>query len=69
MYLPITIWVIFTALLTTALILRSKWKLNNPDYAEIAAKKYIEKKRASRDRRKYDNGRQPDRRKRFRTQI
>lgn len=55
-------WLLFTTLLTTALIRRSKWKLDNPDYLEIAAKKYVAKKRANRDRRKVDSGNDPERR-------
>lgn len=68
MYLPITIvaivWVVFTTILTTLLIMRSKWKLNNPDWAEIAAKEHVEEKRRNRDRRKkFEVGHQPERRK------
>ena len=50
------IWLLVVILMSTLLIRRSKWKLNNPDYSERAAEKYITKKRANRDRRKVDLG-------------
>lgn len=66
----ITVWVIFTTVLTAILVLRSKWKLNNPDWAEIAADKHVEEKRISRNRRKkFQVGRQPERRKTFRSKL
>lgn len=66
----IIVWIIFTTILTVVLVRRSRWKLNNPDWAEIAANRYVEKKRYKRDRRKkFEVGRQPERRKKFRSEI
>jgi hypothetical protein len=72
MYFSITVmvWVIFTTILTIILIKQSKWKLNNPDWAEIAANEYVEEKRSKRDRRKrFEVDRQPERRKTLRTKV
>ena len=64
------VWVIFTTILTATLVLRSKWKLNNPDWAEIAADKHIEKERRKRDRRKkFEVNYHPEKRKKFRSKV
>ncbi len=69
-FLTIAVWVIITTILILALIKRSKWKLNNPDWAEIAANKHVEKKRRDRNRRKKIGiGRDPERRKTFRSKV
>jgi hypothetical protein len=72
MYFSITVavWVIITTILTVTLIRRSKWKLYNPDWAEIAANKHVEEKRLKRDRRKkFDMEIHPDRRKTYRSKV
>ena len=56
------IWLLVVILMSTLLIRRSKWKLNNPDYLEKTAEKYVAEKRANRDRREVDFGNSPERR-------
>ncbi len=64
------VWAIFTTILTVTLVLRSRWKLNNPGWAEIAADRHVEEKRFERDRRKkFDAWFRPERRKKYRSKL
>ena len=62
MWTFIIIWLLVVALMSTLLIHRSRWKLNNPNYQEREADRYVAEKRASRDRRNFDKGNKPERR-------
>ena len=66
MWIPVILWIIVVAVMATLLVRRSKWKLNNPEYQEWKADKYVDEKRASRDRREVDSGNSPERRKGYR---
>lgn len=64
------VWVIFTTILTAALVLRSRWKLYNPGWAEKAADMHVEEKRIRRDRRKkFGAWPHPERRKKYRSKL